>query len=487
MKKTGLEDGKGRELYETKNDPGGSTDEPEVHEAVLAEVKKMGDNIKTVHSSMMEEHTKLVKLVEKSEGKMDSIAEGTFQRLSEAIMTKQEELEKHASKSVKDIEELTLAFQRMGRNGPGDRLNSEMEEKIAQDALQHKRNRLSFRGQLDENTEVVVVSKEEIENYKGYLPVFIKFLRIDEKNHVTLFSDAEKKLLTVGVEPDGGLLVPPTMSARIIERVRETDPIRDLATVETIGTDRLEIMEDLDEAEDGWETETKAVDPTDTPRWNKITIPVHWQSARPRATQQLLDDATMNMEQWLSRKVSAKLGRTEAAAFVTGTGIGRPRGFLTYDAWAAEGVFEFNKIEQVNMLAAAALTTNGFINVLYSLIEPYSDRAAWLMNRLTIRETMKLKDGDGQYIWRPGLQAGEPATLLALPTRRSTTMPTVAANALAVVLADFAAAYTIVDRMGITVQRDPYTAKPLVEFYTRRRVGGGMVNFQALKIGKIAA
>ena len=139
------------------------------------------------------------------------------------------------------------------------------------------------------------------------------------------------------------------------------------------------------------------------------------------------------------------------------------------------------------MGAAAALTGDGFHDVKMSLKEFFMNRGTWLMNRLTVNETLQLKDGTGNYIWRAGLEPNMPSNILGLPVRMSTTMPTVAANALSVAIADWREAYMVVDRLGISVQRDPYTAKPFVEFYTRKRVGGDVINFDAIKIGKIAA
>ena len=138
---------------------------------------------------------------------------------------------------------------------------------------------------------------------------------------------------------------------------------------------------------------------------------------------------------------------------------------------------------------ATALTADGFIDIKYSLKEQFLGMAtAWLMNRSTVAAAMKLKDGTGNYIWKPSMLASDPgSSILGIPVRMSTTMPAVAAGALSVALADWKEAYTIVDRLGITIQRDPYTVKPLVEFYTRKRVGGDVTNFEAIKIGVISA
>jgi len=292
--------------------------------------------------------------------------------------------------------------------------------------------------------------------------------------------------LRLGSDPDGGYTVTPAMSSKIVERLFEIDPIRQLASVETISTDALEMMEDVNEAGGDWESETVANDESETPQWKKKRIPVHVLAARPRATQVLLDDSGLNVESWLANKVADKFGRTEAAAFVTGNGVGKPTGFMTYGNWTTAGTYEHAKIERVNMGNATEFTTDGLTDVKYQMIEQHLMVGTWLTNRLNVRDIMKLKDGDGQYIWRPGITVGQPASLLGLPIRMATTIATTAAAALAIALADWKAVYQIVDRQGINVQRDPFTVKPFVEFYTRKRVGGDVINFQAIKIGVIA-
>ena len=189
-----------------------------------------------------------------------------------------------------------------------------------------------------------------------------------------------------------------------------------------------------------------------------------------------------SIETWLSNKCADKFNRTESAAFVTGNGVGKPRGFLTY----ANGT-SWGQVEQVNMGAAAALTADGFYSVKYALIEQYLNRATWLMNRSTFAAALKLKDGSGNYLWQPSYQLGQPSTLIGLPVRMGTTMPAVAAGALSVALADWQEAYMIVDRIGISLLRDPYTVKPVIEYYFRKRVGGDVTNYTAIKLGKISA
>jgi HK97 family phage major capsid protein len=263
--------------------------------------------------------------------------------------------------------------------------------------------------------------------------------------------------------------------------------MRQLASTETISTGSLEFMAEWDQAGFAWEGEetgeTTLPGETSTPGWQMIKIPVHTAIARPRATQKLLEDSSINIESWLGRKIADRISRGEAAGFISGNGAGKPRGILSYDSGTS-----FGQVEQVNMGDASALTADGFVDVKYALQEAYLERGTWLMNRTTVQAAMKLKDGQGNYIWKPSMIASDPSSaILNLPVRMSTSMPTVAANALSVALGDWREGYLIVDRLGITIQRDPFTVKPFIEFYTRKRVGGGVANWDALKIGKISA
>ncbi len=160
---------------------------------------------------------------------------------------------------------------------------------------------------------------------------------------------------------------------------------------------------------------------------------------------------------------------------------------MTYSNWTTADTYEFGKIEQINSGVAGAFTTDGLVKLKYSLIEAYLDRGTFVSNRLNIRDIMLLKDGDGQYIWRPGLTEGAPSTLLGLPFRMATTIAVTAGAALAIALAEWKQAYLVLDRLGITVQRDPFTASPLIKFNTRKRVGGDVVNYLAIKIGVLSA
>jgi HK97 family phage major capsid protein len=290
------------------------------------------------------------------------------------------------------------------------------------------------------------------------------------------------KALSVDSDPDGGYLVRPEVSSEIVKKVFESSPVRELASVQTISSDALEIIEDLDEAASGWVGERQARSETDTPQIKKIVIPAHELYANPKASQKLLDDAQVNIESWLQEKVSSKFARDEATAFVTGNGVLKPMGFLSYAAGTG-----FNQVEQVNSGDANLVTDDGLLDLQGALKEDYQANATWLLKRSTLTAIRKLKDGDDNYVWQPGIANGVPSLILGKPYRLANDMPAVAANALSIAYGDFKMGYQIVDRVGIRVLRDPYTAKPYILFYTTKRVGGAVKNFEAIKIQKIAA
>ena len=306
-----------------------------------------------------------------------------------------------------------------------------------------------------------------------------KYLRHGE----SALTPEEVKQLSVDSDPQGGYWVTGQMSQQVITKVTETSPMRNLATVETISSDALEIPEDIGEAAVGWTAETGIRSETASPTIGVRRIPVHEIYAMPKATQQLLDDARVNVEEWLSGKIATKMSTTENIAFLGGDGVDKPRGLLTYP----EGSNNPGEIEQVSSGSAGALTADGLRSLFYALKTPYIRNARWIMGRSTIESISKLKDGGGEYLWSPGLKEGEPQMLLGHPIDRMEDMPSVTANSLPIAFGDWRQAYTIVDRVGVRVLRDPYSSKPFVLFYTTKRVGGDVTNFEAVVIQKVSA
>ncbi len=298
----------------------------------------------------------------------------------------------------------------------------------------------------------------------------------------------EIKAMSTDVNPDGGYLVRPELSSTIVSRIFETSPLRQVANVERTGSKSIDILIDDNEAGARWVGEGASGGQTDTPQIGQKVIAAHKIEADPRMTTEMIEDAYLNVEAWLAGKVADKFARTQNTAFVNGTGTGQPRGFLTYAAWSAAGVYERDKIEQINMGSAAALNADGLIEVQNALKEGYQAAAVWGMKRTTFGAALQLKGSDNYFFSQVLLANGQASIqLLGKPVVFMDDMPAVAANALSIVYADFRVAYTILDRVGLQVLRDPFTNKGFITYYTTQRVGGDVTNFDGIKIGKVAA
>lgn len=312
-----------------------------------------------------------------------------------------------------------------------------------------------------------------------YYKAFNGYLR---KGVESGLGDLQTKAISVGSDPDGGFLVTDAMSETIVKRIYESSPIRQLARVETISTDSLDVIEDSGEAAASWTTETGAVSETNSPQIGKHNIAVHEMYAQPKATQKLVDDASIDIEQWIAEKVAEKFARLEATGFISGTGTGQPKGILSYAAGTSWG-----QIQQVNSGTNGAVTADSLIQLFYALKEEHARNATFLMNRTVLQSVRLLKEATtSQYLWQPGLSAGAPDTLLGVPVVQAADMPVAATNALSVAVGDFRQGYLVVDRVGLRILRDPFTEKPFIKFYTTRRVGGEVVNYDAIKLLKLA-
>lgn len=396
-------------------------------------------------------------------GMADPLTEMRVNRLN-AEVTRAHEMAEGAKKRVDQLE-TALSRSPMGGSKSDD------YAEVAAFALERKRH---FHGDLDINT------------YRQYKSALSSYLR---KNNAGNNVD-EIKALSVGSDPDGGFAVPPDMGGRIVSLILETSPMRQAANVVTIGTDALEGVNDLSDATSGWVGETESRPETTSPKIGEWRIPVFEQYAEPRATQKLLDDAMFNVEDYLAAKIADRLSRMENAAFINGNGNKKPRGILTYAAGTPSSS-NFSVVEQVPTGAAGAFAAfdpgDALINLVYTLKSSYREKAVFMMKRATLAEVRKLKDGQGNYLWQPDFQMKQGGTLLGFNVVEAEDMPAIAADSLSVAFGDFNAGYQIVDRQGIRILRDAFTAKPYVKFYTTKRVGGDIVNFEAIKLLKFAA
>lgn len=320
---------------------------------------------------------------------------------------------------------------------------------------------------------------------KEYAKSMRNYMRLKDERQI---SPEDYKSLSVGSAPDGGYFVDADTNGRMVSKIFETSPIRSYASTQVISSNALEGMYDLEEPGSGWGSETEAVGETATAGVGRWSIPVHEQRAMPKITQKLIEDASVDVVAWHQGKVVRKFARDENYAFTVGTGNDRPRGFTTY----AHGTSTTKEIEQIPSGAGGSFKADpdgfdAFIRMITALKAEYRANATWAMNRTTAGEARLLKDSDGRYLWQPPVQLGQPGTLFGYPVASFEDMADITtANALAVAFGDFAEAYMIVDRLGISVLIDPYTAKPFIQYYTRKRTGGDVVNFEAIKLMKSA-
>lgn len=381
-----------------------------------------------------------------------------------------------------------------------EELKSEIEE------LQKKLNRPRTEAEIKEETDLASEVKGfnmalrsdfqtkgkpapadlSVDEYKQYKSAFFKMA---VGTPVENLDSNERKALQAGSDPDGGYMLPHATAGRTVKKLFEQSTMRQLANVQTISSNKMEGMADLDEADAGWVSELGSRSDTGTPQVGKWEIEAHEMYAMPKASQRILDDAANDVEAWLADKVADKFGRVEGAGFTTGTGVGQARGLFSYTTAAtsddsrAWGVFE----HVVTGASGAFHTTKADpLQDLIGAFKPqYLQNASFLMTRGVRTAIRKMKEATSdRYLWEPSLQAGQPDKLLGYAARVDQYVPAIAADSLSLALGDFREAYQIVDRLGIRTLRDPYTAKPYVVFYSTKRTGGGAVNFEAVKFLK---
>lgn len=330
--------------------------------------------------------------------------------------------------------------------------------------------------------------KEITPEAKAHKDAFSQFLR---KGTDQGLKDIEQKALSMATGADGSFTLPEEIDRMVQDLVKETSPIRSIANVVTVGTSDYKKLVNLHGTASGWVGETAARPETNTPQFAEIAPPMGEVYANPAASQVMLDDSFVDVESWLAGEIALEFAKAEGAAFISGNGTNRPRGFLAGSApvATADGARAFGVLQYIPSLQAAALPTTAdvYLSLVYALKAAHRQGANWVIARAVLAEIRKLKDTTNQYLWAPGLGDGQPATLLGFGITEAEDMPAVAANAFPVAFGNFRAGYTIVDRPTGVSLRDPFTNKPYVMFYTTKRVGGALVDSEAIKVLKIAA
>lgn len=338
-------------------------------------------------------------------------------------------------------------------------------------------------------------SKGLSETEQKHIALFDGFLRSGNDGDLKSFIHEQRELKALSSQDDnqaGYLLAPATMDAEVTRLVTEMSPVRQFANVIQIGTREYEKVTNLATGSFSWEDSELDTPSEDTnPTYAKTKITAQAASALYYAGPNLLDDAFVNVEQEMAREMAIAIAAGEGAAFVTGTGVGQPRGFMDYTktlTGSYSGAWESMEVHITGAAGAFQAAGSGpeecFLDCIHSLKAPYQPNARFVMRRQTLAETRKVKDADGRPLFQwdgsaPATIAGEQYTIFQ-------DMPAIADDAYAIAYGDFRAAYTVVDRAGLSILRDPYSRKPTVEFYGRKRVGGGVVNFEAIKLIQFA-
>ena len=302
----------------------------------------------------------------------------------------------------------------------------------------------------------------------------------------------ELKSLAISSGDTGGYAVPREIDAMIDETLKAISPIRAIANVVKVGTAGYRKLVTTGGVASGWVAENAARPITDTPVFVEVAPPMGELYANPAATQAMLDDAAFDVEQWLSGEVATEFARAEGAAFVSGNGTNKPKGFLAGTITAeVDGVRAFGTIQYLASGAAGAFPTTNpqdrLIDLIQSLRSPYRQGASFVMNSATLTAIRKFKTADGAFLWQPGLIEGRPDTLLGYPIVEAEDMPDIAANAFSIAFGNFRAGYLIAERSETQILRDPFTNKPFVHFYAAKRIGGAVANSEAIKLMKFSA
>jgi HK97 family phage major capsid protein len=289
----------------------------------------------------------------------------------------------------------------------------------------------------------------------------------------------------------GEHFIPHEIALRISDKLKLLSPVRRISRVITISSNSVDLLVDSQMPDAGWVARSdEEREETDSPEVQKIKIPVHEIYAKPKVSQKLLDDSQIDIEEWLTAKISEKIAALENDAFVNGSGSERPLGFLKVESEAKEKR-SFGKLQHFYSGADGKFADNDeavdiLIDMVCSLKPIYVKNAKWIMSRSALAAIRKLKNKDGAYLWQPSMSEASPSTLLGYPVIVDDDMPVLAegTESISVAFGDFYSGYQIVDRQGLKILRDPYTSKPFVEFYSTKRTGGAVVDFEAIKLLK---
>ncbi len=305
---------------------------------------------------------------------------------------------------------------------------------------------------------------------------FNNFLRYGNTN----LTPEETRALTVSTDTAGGFITPDNFVGELLRNVVQFSPMRQYARVMNVAGANVRMPKRTGTMTGAWVGET--ADRTGTqPTYGEVELTPFEAACYVDVSNQLLEDSAFNLESELAFDAAEEFGRLEGAAFVSGDGTGKPKGFIT-DA----GI---GTVISGHASTLGSAPADKLIDMFYALAPAYRANATWALNSTSLASVRKLKDSQGNFLWQPGLQNGEPSTLLGRPVAELPDMPDVGAGNLPILLGDFQQGYRIVDRVSLAILRDPYTmeTKGQTRFHMRRRVGGGVVKAEAFRALKISA
>lgn len=397
---------------------------------------------------------------------------------------------------IKDVEQVAQELQ-----SKFDDFKSKNDKRI--DALESEKGKLAgqvdtLNGKLTEleslksdlETELAAVKRpggpqQQSKAATEHKTAFMQFMRKGDDDGLR---DLERKALQVGTDEDGGYAVPEELDRNILTLLKDEVVMRQEATVMTIGGSDYKKLVNVGGTASGWVGETDARPATDASKLKLIEPFMGEIYGNPQATQKMLDDVFFNAESWINSELAIEFAEQEEIAFTSGNGTKKPKGFLAYtSSLDNDKTRAFGTLQHVLSGSAAAVTADSIIQLVYTLRKTHRNGAKFMLNNNSLFKIRILKDSEGNYLWRPGLEMNQPSTLLGYGIAENEQMPDIAADAKAIAFGNFKRGYTIVDRIGTRVLRDPYTNKPYVGFYTTKRTGGMLADSQAIKLLQIGA
>lgn len=369
------------------------------------------------------------------------------------------------SVDVKDVEQVAQELQ-----AKFDAFKEKNDKRL--EAVEQEKGKLAgevetLNGKLSELDELKSALEEELKQVKRpaggpqskaaseHKTAFIGFMRKGKDDGLR---ELERKALQVGVDEDGGYAVPEELDRTILNLLKDEVVMRQEATTITVGGANYKKLVNLGGTASGWVGETDDRPETDASKLGQIEPFMGEIYGNPQATQTMLDDAFFNVEDWINSELAIEFAEQEEIAFTSGNGTKKPKGFLAYASTIdPDKTRAFGTLQHILSGAAAGVTADAIIKLVYTLRKVHRNGAKFMMNNNSLFAIRILKDSEGNYLWRPGLELGQPSSLAGYGVAENEQMPDIAADAKAIAFGNFKRGYTIVDRIGTRILRDPYT------------------------------